>query len=355
MSDQSQRTEKPTPQRLKKAREQGQFPSAREFVGAVQLAVVVAMITAWSGGWLQAAQRGFRQSLTLAFQPEISQTQWILLFRAVLAGAFLPLATAAGVVFCSTLLMQIAATNMGVSLGKLMPKFDRLNPVSKLRSIPRENLPAGVQAALVLLFAAYVVYTVTMEALPVLLTLPLTSVQTGIMQVSAAASSVLWRTTGILIAIAAIELLRQRRRHSKDLAMTKQEIREEMKENEGDPHQKGQIRRLRRDLLRRQMMREIPTATAVVVNPTHYAIAIRYDATAMASPKVVAKGRNYLALRIKAIAIEHGVPVMENPPLARALYGAVEIGREIPPDFYRAIAEILAYVYRTLGRRQVTT
>jgi flagellar biosynthetic protein FlhB len=133
--------------------------------------------------------------------------------------------------------------------------------------------------------------------------------------------------------------------------MTKQEIRDEHKEQEGDPNIKGRIRRLRRDLLRRQMMKEIPAATAVIVNPTHYAVAIRYDAGGMASPKVVAKGRNYLALRIRRIAADHGVPIVENPPLARALYQSVEVGHEIPPDFYRAVAEVLAYIYRMMGTR----
>jgi flagellar biosynthetic protein FlhB len=95
----------------------------------------------------------------------------------------------------------------------------------------------------------------------------------------------------------------------------------------------------------------VPTATAVIVNPTHFAVAIKYDMESMASPKVVAKGKNYLALRIRHIATENGVTIVENPPLARALYQSVEVGREIPPDFYRAVAEVLAYVYRVLGTR----
>jgi flagellar biosynthetic protein FlhB len=134
--------------------------------------------------------------------------------------------------------------------------------------------------------------------------------------------------------------------------MTRQEIRDEHKENEGDPHIKARVRRLRRDLLRRRMMQEVPRATAVIVNPTHYAIAIRYDSGAMASPKVVAKGRNYVAQKIRQIANDNEVPIVENPPLARALYTAVEVGSEIPPDFYRAVAEILAYVYRIMGNRR---
>ena len=131
--------------------------------------------------------------------------------------------------------------------------------------------------------------------------------------------------------------------------MTKQEVREEMKETEGNPHIKMQIRRLQRDFRRRKMMSEVPTASAVIVNPTHYAVAIRYKHEAMATPVVVAKGKNYLALRIRQRAIEHQVPLIENPPLAQALYKNVQVGQEIPPNFYRAIAEILAYIYKLMA------
>jgi flagellar biosynthesis protein FlhB len=133
--------------------------------------------------------------------------------------------------------------------------------------------------------------------------------------------------------------------------MTKQEIKEENKRNEGDPHIKGKIRRLRRDMLRRQMIRDVPKATAVIVNPTHFAVAIRYDLETMSSPVVVAKGKNWLALQIRQVAVQHQVPIIENPPLARALYSAIDVGRPIPPEFYRAMAEILAYIYKMMGHK----
>ena len=147
-----------------------------------------------------------------------------------------------------------------------------------------------------------------------------------------------------------LDLFREQRKYNDRLRMSKQEIKDEHKRNEGDPQTKGRIRRLRRDLLRRQMMREVPKATAVVVNPVHFAVAIRYDSDSMACPVVVAKGKNWLALRIRQLAVENEVPVIENPPLARALYEAIEVGRAISPEFYKAIAEILAYVYRMMGR-----
>jgi flagellar biosynthesis protein FlhB len=145
--------------------------------------------------------------------------------------------------------------------------------------------------------------------------------------------------------------LRSHRRYVADLRMSKQEMRDETKELEGNPQIKARIRRLQRDLLRRQMMKEVQTATAVVVNPTHYAVAIRYRMEVMAAPVVVAKGRNYMALRIREIATEHQVPLIENPPLAQTLYGSVKVGQPIPIHLYRAVAEILAYIYRLKNGR----
>jgi flagellar biosynthetic protein FlhB len=133
--------------------------------------------------------------------------------------------------------------------------------------------------------------------------------------------------------------------------MTKQEIREEFKETEGNPQIKQRVRRLQRDLARRHMMKEIPTATAVIVNPTHYAVAIRYSLESMGAPLVVAKGKNYLAARIREKAIAHNVPIVENQPLAQALYKAADVGQEIPAHLYRAVAEVLAYIYKLMNGR----
>jgi len=146
-----------------------------------------------------------------------------------------------------------------------------------------------------------------------------------------------------------VDLFRQKRRFMKQMRMTKHEIRDELKETEGNPQIKARVRRLQRDLRRRKMINEVATATAVIVSPTHYAVAIRYRHETMSTPVVVAKGRSYLALRIRQRAIQYEVPLIENPPLAQALYKSVKVGQEIPANFYRAIAEILAYVYRLMG------
>jgi flagellar biosynthetic protein FlhB len=153
------------------------------------------------------------------------------------------------------------------------------------------------------------------------------------------------------MAFGAVDLFRQKRRYQQDMRMSKQEIRDELKEVEGSPLMKQRIRRLRRDTARRRMMQEVAKATAVIVNPTHYAVALKYSMHSAGAPTVVAKGKNYLALRIKQRAIDNQVPLVENPPLAQALYKSVDVGQEIPAQFYRAVAEILAYIHRLMNGR----
>jgi flagellar biosynthetic protein FlhB len=164
-------------------------------------------------------------------------------------------------------------------------------------------------------------------------------------------ASVLWQSAAVLVAVGLIDFAQRRRRYHRDLRMSRQDIRDESKEMEGNVQAKAQARRMMRDFVRRRMMSQVPKATAVIVNPTHYAVAIYYAADECEAPQVLAKGKNYLAARIRATAIKHGVPIVENPPLARSLYRSAEVGQEIPAALYRAVAEVLAYVYRMTNGR----
>jgi flagellar biosynthesis protein FlhB len=348
-----QRTEKATPRRLQKAREKGQFPSAKDFVGAVQYLGIVMIISAWGASWFRDTQHDFRSLLLRAFSTELDMASTSALAKEGLWRMFIPLGMAAAGLMGITLLAQLASTNMGVSLKRLAPSADKFSPLARLKQIPRQNLPNALQAALLMAVMGYVLYLMIQDSMPKLMMLPLSSLSTGVAQIADSMGTLLWRAAGILLVFGFVELIRTRWMYHKDMRMSKQDIRDEMKESEGNPQIKGQIRRLRRELLRRRMMQDVPTATAVIVNPTHYAVAIRYEMDSMASPLVVAKGKNYLALRIRQKAIENGVPIVENPPLARGLYTAAEVGQEIPAEFYRAVAEVLAYIYRLMGRRRI--
>lgn len=351
MSDKSQKTEKPTARRQEKARKEGQFPTAKDFVSAVQFLAFVGMLAAWGGGWFFETKQTTRLLLNRAFGPDLNAGELVRLSQDVVTRSFLPLLLAGAMLIALTLATQFAITKMGFSLQKLAPDFKRMNPLAKLRELPRQNLPAFFQALFMLPLFGAAVYFIAKTKLASFLMLPLQGVEPGARQMTASVTELLFKAAGIFVVFGCINLFRQRRRYQQDLKMSKQEIREEGKEMEGNPHVKQRIRRLRRDLLRRQMMKEVPTASAVIVNPTHFAVAIRYRPDSMAAPTVVAKGKNYLALRIKKRAMEHQVPIIENPPLAQALYGSVEVGHEIPVDFYRAVAEILAYIHKLMHGR----
>ena len=350
MADQS-KTEQPTQRRLEKAREEGQFPSAREFVGALQFMVFLGLLAVGGAAWLAQFRVTVRSLLAMAFTPElapesISHTAWQLAWK-----HFFPLALGGLAVAVSTLAFRLATTRFGFSWNKLAPDVSRLSPLSRIKELPRQNLPLLLESLILLPLFLWAVYVIARDKLDAFLALPVASVTFGWNLLGGSLMELFWKASGVFLVFGCVDLFRQMRRHKQDLRMSKQDIKEEIKDIEGNPQIKAKIRRLQRERLRRNMMKDVPKATAVVVNPTHYAVAIRYQVEAMAAPLVIAKGKNYLALRIRQRAIEHQVPIVENPPLARALYQSVEVGQEIPTHLYRAVAEILAYIYKLMHGR----
>jgi flagellar biosynthetic protein FlhB len=347
----SSKTEKPTSRRLEKARKDGQFASSRELLAAGQFLVFLTIVQLWFPGWLSGMKEMLGLSLTRAFHANLDLTTLPGIFWALLQRAFVPLSVLAGLTAVTTFGLHLAVTQMGLSLQKLTPDITRLNPVNKIKQMARQGPSALVQAALMLVVFGSTIYLIAKQNADIFLALPFTNLNLGLQKVGAAITDLLWKAAAVFVAFGLVDLFRQRRRFMKDLRMTKHEVKQEHKESEGNPQVKGKIRRLRRDLARRRMMAEVKTATAVIVNPTHYAVALRYGFDSSATPVVVAKGKNYLALRIRAIARESGVPLVENPLLAQALYKSVDVGREIPPHLYRAVAEVLAYIYKLTKAR----
>jgi flagellar biosynthetic protein FlhB len=243
---------------------------------------------------------------------------------------------------------QLGSTRLGLSLHNLAPDPKRLNPLQKLRNVPRQNASAFLQALVFLPLLALAVYKIGSANLAAYAALAREGLQPALLAVSASFRDFLWKAAALFCAIGVLDLVRVYRHHYRSLRMSKLEIRDELKETEGNPQIKQRVRRIQRDLARRNMMKEIPNATAVIVNPTHFAVAIRYDSELMSAPRVLAKGKNYLALRIRQIALDHEVPIVENQPLAQALYKAADVGQEIPPHLYRAVAEVLAYIYKLM-------
>jgi flagellar biosynthetic protein FlhB len=293
-----------------------------------------------------------RESLEAAFRGELDATRLPGILSTIIHRAFVPLSLLAGASMLVSLSVQLAVTRLGFSFKKFQPNFSRLNPFKKIQQIVSQGPSSLLQASVMLMVFSGTIYLIAKQNAEIFLSLPFASLEIGLTKVAGSFKELLWKAAGVFLVFGIVDLFRQQRKYTKGLRMSKQEVRDEAKDMEGNPHVKGKIKRLRRDLARRRMMKEVPTATAVIVNPTHFAVALKYRHDAMNTPVVVAKGKNYLALRIRQIAIENNVPLVENPPLAQALYKSVEVGREITPNLYRAVAEVLAYIYKLTNQRR---
>ncbi len=351
MADKSQQTEKPTQRKLEKSRKEGQFPVSKEFVHGVSFLVFVLLLGSYGRGWLAGLVDTSRIVLTRSFHVELTPIVLRELLSILGKRLVYPLMMAGGVLVVSSLVVHLMVTRLGFAFNKLAPDFARLNPAKALANIKRQNLTGFVQALILLPVFSLAVYYIAQDNFPFFMQLPFQAVGSGMKRVTSSIDNLLWKAVYLFLIYGSIDLFRQTKRFEQEMRMSKQEIRDESKESDGNPQVKQRIRRLQRDALRRRMMSQVPTATAVIVNPTHFAVAIRYHVESMSTPVVVAKGKNYLALRIRQKAIENLVPIVENPPLAQALYASVEVGQEIPANFYRAIAEILAYIYKLRGAK----
>jgi flagellar biosynthesis protein FlhB len=348
----SSKTEKPSARRLLKARQEGQFVTSKDMITAAQMLTFVVMLGSWFPGWLAGMKAMLRESLVGAFHGDLVVSRVPGLARLMFDRVFVPLTAVAGMALLAPFVMHLAVTGLGFSFKKFQPDFGRFNPVNKIGQMVKQAPMSVLQAVSMLVVFVWTIYAIARENATIFLTLPFASLEVGLSKIGASIEELLWKASAVFVVFGVIDWVRQRRRHMTGLKMTKQEVKDEVREMEGNPQVRGKIKRLRRDLARRRMMKEVPTATAVIVNPTHYAVALRYSHESMATPVVVAKGKNYLALRIRQIAIESGVPLVENPPLAQALYKSVDVGHEIPSNLYRAVAEVLAYIHRLRNARR---
>lgn len=349
MAQGGNKSEKPTQRRLDKARKEGQFPVSRETIVALQM-ITFAVLTANYG---ERAVRRFleisRGLIESGFHGEWTARRLTVLVQTTILTDLAMFTLAGFALTAAGMCVQFLTTGLGFAPSKLLPDPTRLNPGPRLRQMPGERLQQFGKALLMIPVAGWAVWRVMRGESPELLAIGRMPVRSGIERTAAGISTALWFAACLLLLAAAIDYLWQKRKHGQQLRMTKQEVRDEHKEAEGNPEIKMRIRRLQRDFARRNMMKEIPKATAVIVNPTHYSVAIRYSLDSPGAPAVVAKGKNYLALRIRQRAIEHGVPIVENRPLAQALYKSADVGQEIPPHLYRAVAEVLAYIFKLMN------
>jgi flagellar biosynthetic protein FlhB len=340
----SNKTEKPTSRRRQKARDKGQVARTRDLsgIGAVIAAVVLvgwqgsAMVEAWRGLLKSALEVSVGEVLTpgssILFWTRWQVVRWIV---PSMLGAWIVAAAA-----------SVAQGGFVFAPEAMAPNFEKFNPASKIQQMfsitSLSGLMKSLPPAVCIMYLAISSFGNHWTEIVQASNVPLGSVAHLALSLMV---EIGWKSLAVLLVLACIDYLVTWRKHESDLKMSQQEIREEMKETDGNPQVKGRIRRLQRQVRRRQMLKETEKATVVIVNPTHFAIAVQYLPN-MRAPVVLAKGRDHLAQEIKDVARWHNIPVMENPPLAQALYRLVSVGQEIPAKLYTAVAEILAAVYR---------
>jgi flagellar biosynthetic protein FlhB len=349
MSEESdlERTEEATPRRLEKAREEGQVARSLELTTFTVLLASAAGILFLGAGimdkLLKIMKSGMQMERELAFQTDLMLNRlYVLTIEGLISMApllFLLLVVA----FFAPMLLS----GWMFSTKALMPKFERISPIKGLGRIFSVNslveLVKAILKTIVIGAVAGLVIWYNKEAVMALLMVP---VDLGISRTGEFLAMSFLLIIGAMILVVVIDVPYKIWEHAKQLRMTKEEIRKEFKESEGDPFVKARIRGLQREAARRRMMAEIPKADVIVTNPTHYAVALRYQSNSMRAPKVVAKGVHLLAARIREMAEEHRIPILEAPPLARALYHHAELESEIPEKLYTAVAEVLAYVFQ---------
>lgn len=348
MSEQGQeRTEQPTDKRLREARERGQVARSRELSAAAVIGASALALALFGGAMAQASAEFLREALTI--DAAVLETP-------ALMPARFGEAMVQGLKVSAPLLLAcfVGAVVAGVGMGgwnfsgkALAPDFSRLNPVTGLARL--FSLPALVELVKALLKVIGIgacVWFALQSLESDLVGLAAEPSAAGIAHSAQLSASILGLLAGILLLIAGIDVPYQWFKHRSDLMMTRQELLDEMKESDGRPEVKGRIRRLQQEMSQRRMMEAVATADVVVTNPTHYAVALSYSQGAMRAPRVVAKGADLIAAAIRERAARHSVPLVEAPPLARALYRSVDIGREIPANLYNAVAQILTYVYQ---------
>jgi len=350
--NEQERTEKPTGKRLEKAREEGQVPRSPELSAAAVLLVTAGglrFLGGSIGGALYDIMRtGLAPSPATALDPGLALST----ASAEMLRALLVCAPLLGLTLVAALVAPLALGGWNFSVGALAPNFTKLDPIAGFgRFFTARGIVELAKAFAKFLVVAVIAAVVLRKQSSQLLALGNAPLQTGIAQAAALASDALLAVSSGLALIAAIDVPWQLWQHSKKLSMTREEIKEEFKESEGSPEVKTRIRRTQREFARRRMMQEVPKADVVVVNPTHFAVALRYDESRMRAPLVIAKGTDLIAARIREVATEHAVPIFEAPPLARALYHNVEIGSEIPATLYVAVAQVLTYIYQLKAAR----
>lgn len=344
-----EKTEEATTKKLTDARSEGQVARSTELITASALVTIFFVLKTFSGfiggKFIETFQKVFLNI------DKISRDEFsVVTSEGIMSDAILTI-----IWTCAPVFITAMAVSFGVILfqvkwklsGKLMkPKFSKINPISGFRKIfSKEKVVGLIIEVLKIGVIAFIAYNTLKNEWKTLLILYDINLDQAIILIGNLVIDLGMKISMLFLVIGFADLVYQKMKHKKDMKMTKQEVKDEFKNTEGDPHTKNRIRLKMREVSQRRMMQALPQADVVITNPTHFAAAIKYDRDSAAAPVLIAKGADYLAQKIKEVAKENKIEIVENKPLARMLYYNVELGAEIPPELYQMTAEVLAYVY----------
>ncbi len=349
--DKHSRTEKPTGKRVEKAKSQGNVPRSRELTSTVILLAAIVTLYVTGGFILSTLKAGTHELLANMTAKEVTPAGiYALMLKSMLVlGAVL--APYMVVLIIATFVATLVQEPVSISWERMSLSLDKLNPVSGMKRLFNKDAAVEALKSILKIFViGWVAYRVLRDEVVNLVYIVDSDILGILTYVSHISFKIVLHSCGVLLVLSILDLAWVKWRFIENLKMTKQEVKQEMKDVEGDPRVKGKIKQLQYAQARRRMRKIIPTADVVITNPTHYAIALKYERNTMTAPVVLIKAVDYMAQQMKEIAREHKVMLVENRFLARELYAQVEEGQEIPESLYAAVAEVLAYVFSLKGK-----
>ena len=352
-----EKTEEPTAKKLEDARKEGQVAKSKEIANAFGILALFVILKVYLGTMgtrfiaLFSAVYNQLPDVTKMYNGDLPVAALQTIIRGMMVQLIIIVAPVFLVGFLVAFVCDVAQVKWKPTGKPLQPKFSKLNPIKGFGRIFSSNsLMELLKSALKLILIGYMVYSYLKGRVDQIYLLYGISLKQAIGLIGEIVVDLGIRIAAVYMVIALLDFAYQKWKFKEDMKMTKQEVKDEYKNQEGDPQVKSKQKQRMREASMRRMMQQLPEADVVITNPTHYAVAIKYDPDIYDAPYVLAKGENYLAQRIKDVAREHDIEIVENKPLARMLYANVEIGELIPPELYQAVAEVLAFVYHLKGK-----
>lgn len=352
-----EKTEPATQKKLEDARKEGQVAKSREIANGLGLLALFLILKLWVGHigvqLLEVFANAYDRIPAMAtyYNGHMPESDTRAVFVMMMMQTLIIIAPILAIGFLVSFVSDVAQVKWKPTLKPLQPKFSKLSPLKGFKKIFSANSVMELVKSIAKIgLIVYICYTYLKDKWGLLLLVYNMPLMQAIGLAAEIVTDLGIRIAALYMVIALADFAYQKVKFNNDMKMTKQEIKEEYKQMEGDPQIKGQIRQKMREASRRRMMQDLPQADVVITNPTHYAVAIKYDPEVADAPIVLAKGEDYMALRIREVAKENQIEIVENKPLARMLYANVDIGQAVPPELYQAVAEVLAFVYHLQGK-----